>query len=392
MRSPLLLLAALALAACNSPDRTAAAGEYGGTLIITPPADASSIFPPFVAEATDHWVQDQVFDRLAEINADLTTIGDKGFTPRLAQKWECAPDSMSIAFSIDPRARWHDGKPVTAADVRYTFRAYTDPKAGSPNASNLMNIDSVSVRDSLTAVVWFKRRKPEQFYDVAYQLLIVPEHVYGAIPMEQLRTSPLTRTPIGSGRFRFVRWDPGTRIELVADTANYRGRAKLDRVIFTPVDAVTASTQILVGQADFMEAFPIDRAAALDTSKVARAIMLPTFGYSFMAMNSYDPKSKNRPHPVLSDSRVRRALAMSVDRVAMLHNVFGDNGHLSYGPFPATVKFADTTLRVPPYDTAAAKALLDSAGWRVGPDGSPPPSTSRFCFRPPACFASAMPC
>ena len=61
----------------------------------------------------------------------------------------------------------------------------------------------------------FKKHTPEQFYDVAYQLIIIPEHVYGGIPVDQLRTSEITRKPIGTGRFRFVRWDPGTRIELI---------------------------------------------------------------------------------------------------------------------------------------------------------------------------------
>lgn len=367
--SILVAAATIAVAGCSSSDKSTAGGQYGGTLIITPPADASSLFPPLVSEQTDHWVQDQVFDRLAEINQDLTTVGDKGFTPRLAKSWTWAPDSMSIAFSIDPRARWHDGKPVTAADVRYTFKAFTDPKVASPNASALVNIDSVSVRDSLTAVVWFKKRTPEQFYDIAYQLVIIPEHVYGSIPMDQLRTSPLTKTPIGSGRFRFVRWDPGTRIELVADTANYRGRPKLDRLIFTPASASTASTQVLVGQADFMEGYPIDRMAALDTSSVARGMTLPTFGYTFMAMNRFAHKSTTMPHPIFSDIRVRRALSMAVNREAMLENVFGKDGQIAHGPFPMSVKFADSTLRMPPYDTTAAKAMLDSSGWRAGPDG-----------------------
>jgi len=368
--SLILVAATIAGAGCSSSANSSGSnGQYGGTVVITPNADASSLFPPLVSELTDHLVQDQVFDRLAEIDENLTTVGDKGFTPRLAKSWTWALDSMSIAFHIDPRARWHDGKPVTAKDVQYTFRAFTDPKVASPNASGLANIDSVSVRDSMTAVVWFKKRTPEQFYDIAYQLVIVPEHIYGSIPMDQLKSSPLIRTPIGTGRFRFVRWDPGTRIELVADTANFRGRPKLDRLIFAPAPPATASTQILVGQADFMEGFPIDRAAVLDTSSVARGMVLPTFGYTFMAMNRFAHKSTTTPHPIFSDIRVRRALSMAVNRVAMLDNVFGKAGHLSHGPFPMSVKFADSTLHMPPYDTTAAKAMLDSSGWRVGSDG-----------------------
>ncbi|MEP6494016.1 MAG: peptide ABC transporter substrate-binding protein [bacterium] len=371
MRKSFFLVAAFsAFAACSSKEGSqSAAGATGGTLIFASSSDADAIFPPFVTDITGRMLEDQIFDRLAEIGPDLRTVGDQGFSPRLAQKWVWAPDSLSIAFSIDPRARWHDGKPVTAADVRYSFKTYVDPKVGSPVAPTLTNLDSVSVRDSLTAVAWFKKRTPEQFYDVAYQVVIFPEHVYGNIPPEQLHTSDATRKLVGSGRFRFVKWDAGSRIEIVSDTANFRGRAKLDRVIVVKTDPATEKAQLLSGQADFMEAFPPDQIAKLDSNAFARALAFPQLGYTFMAMNVFTPKSKTVPHPIFSDIRVRRALSMSVDRVAMLRNVFGERGRLAHGPFPMTLGVADSTIHPAGYDTTAAKAMLDSSGWRVGPNG-----------------------
>ncbi|HTE44701.1 MAG TPA: peptide ABC transporter substrate-binding protein [Gemmatimonadaceae bacterium] len=338
-------------------------------MIFAAASDAEAIFPPFVKDVIGRMVQDQVFDRLAEINNQLTTVGDKEFTPRLAQKWTWARDSLSIAFSIDPRARWHDGKPVTAADVRYTYKTLSDPKVGSTVASTLGNLDSVTVRDSLTAVIWFKKHTPEQFYDAAYQLVIMPEHVYGKIPPEQLHTSDATRTIVGSGRFRLVRWDAGSRIELLSDTGNYRGRARLDRIIIVKTDPSTETAQLLSGQADFMEAFPNDQVAKLDSNAFARPLPIQQVGYGFMGMNRFVPKSTTTPHPIFSDIRVRRALSMAVDRVGMLRNIYGDKGRLSHGPFPMTLLVGDSTLRLPPYDTTAAKAMLDSSGWRVGSDG-----------------------
>ncbi len=331
--------------------------------------EPASLYPPSVTDAGGRILQDQIFDRLAEISGDLNTVGDKGFSPRLAKSWTWAPDSLSIAFSIDPRARWHDGKPVTARDVRFSLNSFKDPKFASPVAPVITNLDSVHVQDSLTAVVWFKKHTPEEFYDIAYQIVIIPEHVYGGIPADQMRTSPVARVPIGSGRFRFVKWDAGSRIELIADTSNYRGRAKLDRIVATVnVDGATALQQLATGQADFAENLPIDRLSELDTNSVARGMVLPNFGYMFLAMNLYDGKSA-RPNPIFSDVRTRRALSMSVDRAAMLQNVFGSIGKLSHGPFPASVSYADTTLQPPKYDTTAAKAMLDSSGWRAGRNG-----------------------
>ena len=356
---------------CGTNDGPRSDSPNGGTVIVTTPGDATDIFPPFVTEQNGAVVRGLVFDRLAAIGPELRTVGDKGFAPQLAKSWTWAPDSLSIAFSIDPRARWHDGKPVTAADVRYSFHAFTDPKAHSPTAVLLTNLDSVSVRDSATAVVFFKKRMPEQFYDVAYQLYILPEHVYGKIPFDSLHSAEATRAPVGSGQFRFVRWQPDVRIELVADTANYRGRPKLDRVVLTPsTDQSAGAAQILSGQADFMLAFPVDRISELDSSTVARGRPTPTQQYTFLGMNLFAQGSTHHePHPIFGDVRVRRALSMAVDRSAMLQNVFGSIGRIGHGPFPMGQTASDSTIRLPAYDTSAAAALLDSSGWRRAADG-----------------------
>ncbi|HEY4217489.1 MAG TPA: peptide ABC transporter substrate-binding protein [Gemmatimonadaceae bacterium] len=366
-----IIAAAVALAGCTSKESATSAGggQAGGTVIMVTPGDAVEVFPPFVNDQVGRWVQDLVFERLADLKPGLVTKGDQGFAPRLAQKWTWAPDSLSIAFSLDPRARWHDGTPVTAQDVKYSLDIFKNPKVGSPVTPNITNIDSISVRDSLTAVAWFHKRKPEQFYDLAYQLMVMPKHVYDSIPPEQLHTSPTTRKLVGSGPFRFVSWQPGSRIEFIADTANYRGRPSLDRVIMTPGDPATGAAQLLAGQVDLVIAFPVDQVPKLDSSTVARSMIDPQLAYVFMAMNPHVAKSKTEPNPVFADIRVRRALSMAVDRVGMLHNVFGNDGILSHGPFPMAAGYADSTLRLPPFDTTAAKALLDSAGWRAGADG-----------------------
>ena len=363
-----LLFAALAIA-CGKNDGTRSDSPNGGTLIVAMPTDPIDVFPPYVGDQGGAAVRDLIFERLAQIGPDLSTLGDKGFVPQLANSWTWSPDSMSIAFSINPKARWHDGKPVTAADVKFSFRAYTDPKAKSQVASVLTNVDSVSVRDSSTAVFFFKKRMPEQFYDVAYQVYVVPEHVYGKIPFDSLRTSTAARTPIGSGPFRLVSWKPEVQMELVADTANYRGRPKLDRLILARADAETGGTQVLTGQADFIESFPIERRSELDSSKFARSIAAPTRQYAFLGMNPYARKSRRQPHPVFGDIRVRRALSMAVDRAGMLQNVFGDLGRIAHGPFPMGLSTSDSTIRLPKYDTSAAAAMLDSSGWRRGGDG-----------------------
>lgn len=373
--SLLLPLALGFLVACGddqgSGSTTAGTGDaaVGGTIVIASPGDADVLFPGLSPSITSRLLTDMMFDRLAEIGDDLNTVGDAGFSPALARRWTWAPDSLSIAFELDPRARWHDGRPVRAEDVRFTFSLHKDPAFGSVLGSLLGNIDSVAVRDSTTAVIWFKRRTPQQFFDAVYQTPIAPAHVYGTGSRAMLRNSDLMRKPVGSGRFRFVQWEAGARIEMLADTANYRGRPRLDRVILMVVpDPQAAITRLTAGDADFFEAVPADQADRIDSLPDVRVFAYPNAQYVFMGMNLRERRGA-APHPIFGDVRVRRALTMAVDRRAMLRNVYGTRGRPSYGPFPASLGLVDTTIRQLPFDTTAANALLDSAGWRRGPTG-----------------------
>jgi peptide/nickel transport system substrate-binding protein len=368
-----LAVAALALAACTGSDSPAVAagpGDIGGTLVLATPADAGTLLPTIAISVTDRSVTDMLYDRLAEISPDLNTVGDKGFRPQLADRWEWSGDSLSIAFHLNPKARWHDGQPVRASDVRFSVNLAKNPATGAPMTQLIANVDSVAVRDSLTAVAWFKHHTPEQFYDLVYQVPIVPEHLLSNTPPAQLQTAEVARKGIGSGRFRLGRWVAGQRLELVADTANYRGRPKLDRVVLSIApDANTAITRFFSGDADMYEQLRPEHLAQLKKDTVRRAMPYPMLSYGYFGMNMLDPKNNALPHPIFGERAVRRALTMAVDRRAMLKNVFGDYGQLSYGPFPHAMSVADTTLPQIPYDTVQARALLDSAGWVMGPGG-----------------------
>ena len=194
------LLAATSLLAACSPDHSGdGGGDAGGTIIVSMGSDAGTLFPVTVQDETGKAVTELLFDHLAEIGDGMATIGDAGFQPRLAKSWDWARDSMSIAFHIDPAARFHDGVPVRASDVRYSFKLVRDTTVASMIAPLVSNIDSVSTPDSLTATFWFKRHQPEEFYDVAYQISVLPEHVYGKVAAADMKTSEVLRHPVGSG-------------------------------------------------------------------------------------------------------------------------------------------------------------------------------------------------
>src|SRR5688572_21979069 len=138
------LAAVLISLGCDREDTSDAGAPTGGTLVIASAADAGGLLPPLIDDASGKQVADQIFDRLAEIGPELNTVGDRGFTPRLAERWEWAADSLSIVFHLDPDARWHDGRPVRASDVRFTHAIYRDPTVASPHAEVIRNVDSVS--------------------------------------------------------------------------------------------------------------------------------------------------------------------------------------------------------------------------------------------------------
>lgn len=367
----LAVATAAGLAACGGgADSTAVSGgPNGGTVIVSTNVEPNTLLPQLTSGIQGAAVVAQVFDRLAEIGDSLNSVGDVGFRPRLARAWRWAPDSLSIAFQLDPRARWHDGKPVRAADVKFTFDVAVDPATGSSSAALLSNIDSVSTPDSLTAVFWYKRRTPQQFYEATYELWVIPQHLLGNVPHAQLATAPFGRAPVGTGRFRFVSWTPGQRLEIAADKDNYRGRAHLDRVVWVVTPDISAATISLInGNADFLEIMRSEYLGQLARNKAVRVVPYPGLVYMFLLFNERAADGSGRPHPLFADRELRRALTMAVDRRRVTTSVYDSSAEVGIGPATRAI-FPDwPKLRQIPYDPVRARQLLDSLGW-TDPDG-----------------------
>ncbi len=344
----------------------------GGTVVVATGADAETLFPPLAVGMTARQVTDLVFEPLAELGAELNTVGDAGFRPRLARSWSWSADSLSIAFHLDPRARWHDGARVDAADVRFTFGVYRDPDVGASGAADVAAVDSVTVRDPRTAVFWFSRRSPEQFYTAAARLRILPAHLLARLPAAELGASPFARHPVGSGRFRFARWDPQRRLEVVADSTHPRGRARLDRVVWTVApDPASALALLLSGAADVFEGVRPEHLRAIARRPDLTTLGYPGLQYGFLVFNLQgDARGKSAGAPALfGDRALRRALAQALDRPAMVRNVFDTLAAVPVGPFTRAQALVDTTARQLPPDTASARRTLDSLGWRAARPG-----------------------
>jgi peptide/nickel transport system substrate-binding protein len=352
-------------AACDGRSSGAASDrEEGGSVVVGIQTDIGPLVPPLIRQVDQKLVADQIFEPLAWLGDEGRIDG--GFRPAIADSWDWERDSTALVVRMKPAARWHDGKPVRASDVRFTFSLYTDPKVGSVERAALSRIDSVTVRDSVTAVFWFGTRYPDELYDALARMLILPEHALASADRATLQTAEFGTKPFGSGRFRVLTWDPKANIHLVADTAHYLGRAKLDRIVFshTP-DANALVTRLSAGEVDVADILNAEHFRTLAARPDLKARLLPALDYAFIQFNLRDPKQPTRPHPLFGEPALRRALTMGLDRDRLVRSHFDSLARVALGPLTHAQALADTTIAPIPYDSAAATRLLDSLGWTL---------------------------
>ena len=190
-----------------------------GTVVLAIPGDVS-VPLPVVGPPTTHVadVADQLFLRLGLLRSSFRTTGDDALTPMLASSWRRV-DPRTLAFTLDARARWHDGTPVTTRDVMFTWRLMTNPRVGADRTvvEPIEAIDSTGLR---TFVIRFRRPFSEQLYLAGFNLQPLPAHLLAQLSPDSIATSAFARQPVGNGPFRFSRREPGEFIELRADSAS----------------------------------------------------------------------------------------------------------------------------------------------------------------------------
>jgi peptide/nickel transport system substrate-binding protein len=359
----LLVFLVGAAVSCERPPECA--GEYCGTLIFAAAGEPSTLFPPMTNHVLARDVSDQIFLKLADLGPSLNTVGDADFQPQLARSWEW-DDPLTLVFHLDPRARWHDGRAVTAADVAFTFDAYTDSVVASPSAPSLHRIRAVTARDSLTAVVRFREQYREMFYDAVYHMRILPAHVLHVVPRDRWATAEFGRDPVGAGPYRFASWRAGEAIELEADSTFFLGRPYIRRLVWrVSSDLPSAINLLLADEADAVEVvFPPDNLARVREAAHLQTYEYPGGTYTYLAFNHRALGDTSKPHPIFSHQDVRRALFLATDRERIVRSTLGDLARVPGGPMPQMWWQWGLDTRAPGYDSAQAVYLLNRAGWR----------------------------
>jgi peptide/nickel transport system substrate-binding protein len=194
---------------------------------------------------------------------------------------------------------------------------------------------------------------------------ILPEHILGSVPRAEIKNAPFRRNPVGSGPFKFVRWDDRQAIVVEANTAYHLGRPHLDRVIWSIAPDPSATVlRLFAGEADFLETLrPADTVELAKHPEIV-AMQYPSLAIGFVVFNVRDPKNPKAPHPIFGNREVRRALSMAIEREKVVNSVF--NGRASVGNGPITHGFStyDSTVALLPYSLDSAKRILDAQGWK----------------------------
>jgi ABC-type transport system substrate-binding protein len=343
-----------------------------------------------------------LFERLAPVLGPAL-LDERGLAERVHPETALAPETLAaqlpellplaehnpvVTFHLRRDARFHDGHPFDAGDVKFTYEAIVDPKNASPRVSSFEPVKAVEIVDDYTVRVVYKRLYSPAIVEWV-SMGILPEHRMNAAALaaemdrrgiagaarEQfsLRQSETAQHPVGTGPFRFVRWERDELVELARWGEYWKGPAEFEQVIFRTVpDPVTQELEFRAGAVDVYGAQP-HQVARYRHDERYRAVSTVTNTYSYIAYNLR--------RPIFQDVRVRRALAMAIDVDSLIENVLYGEAQRVSGPYYASTVFYNPETKLVPYDPEGAKRLLAEAGYTPGPDGILQKDGERLAFK-----------
>jgi peptide/nickel transport system substrate-binding protein len=319
--------------------------------------------PGLAADAYSSMVVSQIYSPLVGLTSDLEP------TPQLAESWTISRDGLVYAFTIRAGVRFHNGREVTADDLVYSltrlFRepyrsqglaaGYLDAIVGAPEfmQGKARSVAGIRILDPHRIEIRLSRPYSALLSALALdQTAVVPREV-----LEQ--GHEVEAHPIGCGPFRFVRREGDARIVLAANPAYFMGKPDLDSLIFyTPNgDVETQGGDALLSGRATMASLPVDRIEEFRAHSGLSVVRWQDLSLQFIGMNTKVPP--------LNDPRVRRAIALAMDREAML-NLRPTGKILAHGILPPGLHGYSPETLTYPHDVMAAKAALAEAGY--GPD------------------------
>jgi peptide/nickel transport system substrate-binding protein/oligopeptide transport system substrate-binding protein len=329
--------------------------------------DPASLDPAGISDVYSRAVAQQIFDGLVEFDQTLSVV------PALAQFWKASRDGLTWTFTLRRGVRFHHGREVTADDVVYSFTRLVEPRTKSAAAdlfggikgaqefregkasqvAGLVAPDRYTVQVTLTEAM------------VPFVSLLAAGHAK-IVPRDVVESAgdAFGARPVGTGPFRFVRWDRGREITLAANPEYFGGPPRLKRIVYRvfpgePIDAIAREFE-----AGKLEDSPVPSRYKADAGEPRHQyIRRPMFSVRFYGLNS-------RVKP-LDDRRVRQAVVAAVDRQSILEEIFLDRYHPAKGLLPPGTPGYNPKLTAPSFSPERARDLLRQAGYPEG-RGLPP--------------------
>lgn len=329
----------------------------GGTLNLIVQPEPPSLMIGITTNGPALLVGGNIYESLLRYDEHLKPM------PSLADSWEISKDGMVYTFHLRHGVKWHDGKPMTSADVMFTVQDFLMKM--QPRHRNLMShVAKVEAPDDYTVV--FTLKEPFEAFIRGfsfYTMPIVPKHIYAGT---DFRNNPANDTPIGTGPFKFGEWKRGSYIKLVKNPDYYiKGKPYLDALYYQiipdgasrAVAYETGKVQVLPGGS--VENFDIPRLSKLDNSCTTEK------GWEYFAPHSW--LWLNNRKPPMNNVKFRQAVMYAMDRDFAKDVLWNGYGKVASGPFSSRMPFFDKVEPQYPHDPDKAKALLKEMGY----DGTP---------------------
>ncbi len=311
-------------------------------------------------------------DIAAVVYSGLTKYRNGKIEPDLAQNLVISPDGLTYTFTLKPGTSFQDGAPLTSEDVVFTIEKIRDSALKSPRA---LDWAGVAVTASSSSVVTFTLRQPYSSFLVNTTIGILPKHIWGSVSDDQFIFSEYNIHPVGSGPYKVtgIERNQGgipTDYELAAWNGYAGKKPHISTIVFSFFpDEEHALSALESGSIDSLPSISPAQAVQLssNTGEAYTVVSGPLeriFGIFF----------NQNVNPVLADPVVRQALALAIDRQAIIKAVLDGYGTPISGPLPPSIRIATSTARAASATTtqgmiASAQALLEKNGWKQNSAG-----------------------
>lgn len=369
-------LALLFAVACARSSDVAGHGRHPwtlpGVLRIATISEPSALDPVLDAESATFDIAMFVYSWTVRYDDKARPIPDALRELPTVANGDVSKDGLTLRYKLRRNATWQDGAALTCRDLAFTWRVVMNPHNNVVVTDGYKDIRSIDCSDPFVAVIHMKRLYApylQQLWSINGNAPILPEHLLAKYndAKGSFNSAPYNALPIGSGPFRIAAWERGQEIRLVANPRFYLGRPKLNEVVFKIVpDENTAAEQLQTHEIDLLAATPrtwlLDEATAADPHNG----LATKIGDSF----TFGKLDLNLRNPILSDRRVRVALAYATDRAGLVASLLHGLGVLAETDQHPRLSWAYTSdVTHYPYDPQTARTNLDRDGWKAGADG-----------------------